>query len=66
MVAQVQTSPGPFRRAFARIGRIMTASMEADARLKLVHRLQDKSNAELAAMGLKREDIVRYAFRDVM
>ena len=37
---------------------------EARARKDLCDALYSKSDAELAMMGLKREDIVRHVFRD--
>jgi len=48
------------------IGRFFIASMENNSRCHLVEQLNAKSDAELAEMGLKREDIVRYVFRDYL
>jgi len=50
---------------FRSIGKSMMSAAEANHRLKTVERLQAKSDAELTAMGLRREDIIRHVFRDV-
>ena len=50
----------------ARIGRIFTRIAEAQSRAAEVERLSAKSDAELARMGLKREDIARHVFRDII
>lgn len=52
---------GLFQRAF----NALVAVAEANPRLKAVNRLSEMSDAELAARGLKREDIVRHVFRDL-
>ncbi len=39
--------------------------LEAQGRSAAVARLQDMSDAQLAAEGIRREDIVRYVFRDI-
>ena len=51
---------------FAMVGRAMTMSSAMDARLKRVEALNAKSDAELATMNLRREDITAYVFRDLM
>lgn len=38
----------------------------AQSRVEEVERLTAKSDDELARMGLKREDIARYVFRDIL
>ncbi|MGY9046200.1 hypothetical protein P775_25715 [Puniceibacterium antarcticum] len=38
---------------------------ESNGRMKAVERLNAMSDAELAARGLQREDIVRHVFRDM-
>jgi hypothetical protein len=53
-------------RFFGHIFEAMAFAAEGNRRLKLVERLQAKSDQELEAMGLRREDIVRHAFRDVL
>jgi hypothetical protein len=52
-------------RFFGHIFDALAFAAEGNRRLKVVERLQAKSDEELAAMGLRREDIVRHAFRDV-
>lgn len=56
------------RAALARAGSAiasgMTAYMTARSRSDEVERLQNMSDEELAAMGLKRDGICRYVFRD--
>ncbi|MFK7868504.1 MAG: DUF1127 domain-containing protein [Roseobacter sp.] len=52
-------------QVFARIGSALVSAAEANHRIKTVERLQAKSDAELAALNLRREDIVRHVFRDV-
>ncbi|MDX1780942.1 MAG: hypothetical protein R3256_06445 [Thalassovita sp.] len=42
-----------------------TAYMDRIARTRQIEYLNAKSDAELAKLGLKREDIPRYVFRDV-
>lgn len=37
----------------------------ANARVRQMEKLNAKSDAELAKMGLRREDIARYVFRDI-
>ncbi|MFY0632441.1 MAG: DUF1127 domain-containing protein [Vannielia sp.] len=43
----------------------LVAMAEANPRMKAVNRLSAMSDEELAARGLKREDIVRHVFRDI-
>lgn len=50
---------------FEGIGRGLTAFAERSSRMEQIQRLNAKSDAELAAMGLRRQDIARYVFRDV-
>ena len=56
------TFPNPFRAIWN--GLIMLA--EANPRMKRVQALQRLSDAQLAERGIKREDIVRVVFRDVL
>ncbi|MFK7746344.1 MAG: DUF1127 domain-containing protein [Roseobacter sp.] len=51
---------------FAAIGTGLISVAEANRRMHLVERLQHKSDAELAALGMKREDIVRRVFIDML
>jgi hypothetical protein len=53
-------------RFFGHIFDALAFAAEGNRRLKLVEKLQAKSDEDLAAMGLKREDIVHHAFRDVL
>ncbi|WP_428927556.1 DUF1127 domain-containing protein [Marinibacterium sp. SX1] len=51
---------------FASIGNALVAVAEANPRMKKVHALQRMTDAELAERGIKREDIVRVVFHDVL
>lgn len=55
---------------FARMGNAVTswfvAVMESSSRFDQIERLQRKSDAELAQLGLRRDEIVRHVFRDRM
>ena len=60
------------RNAFAALGRGIHRAMHAmienssmNLRVKKAHALQAKSDAELAALGIRREDIVRRVFSDI-
>ncbi|MBS8228760.1 DUF1127 domain-containing protein [Vannielia litorea] len=44
---------------------VLVSMAEANPRMKAVTRLSELSDEELAARGLKREDIVRHVFRDI-
>ena len=58
------------RAGLARIGfsfaRGMTAYTVARSRMGEIERLEAKSDAELAEMGLMRDDIYRHVFRDIL
>ena len=54
-----------FKDFFSAIGRGLVAMAEADQRLKLVNHLQSLTDQQLADKNIKRDDIVRYAFRDL-
>lgn len=47
-----------------RILSALTAIAEANPRMREMERLSAKSDADLAKMGLKREEIVRHVLRD--
>ena len=51
---------------FAKVGMAMIAASTANQRLQQVERLNAKSDAQLEALGIRREDIVRYVFRDML
>ena len=51
---------------FAMVGEAMTLSAAAEVRLRRIEALNAKSDAELAEMGLRRQDIPAYVFRDLM
>ncbi|MEL6889577.1 MAG: hypothetical protein AAFO86_12840 [Pseudomonadota bacterium] len=44
----------------------MSLSAAADQRMKRIEALNAKSDDELAEMGLRRQDIAAYVFRDLM
>jgi len=51
-------------RYLAAIGNALIRFGENHARSRMVAELSNKSDAELAKLGLRREDIVRHVFRD--
>ena len=51
---------------FADLGRAIFTARAAEARVQEMERLMAKSDAELAALGLHREDIARHVFRGVL
>jgi len=53
------------RRTFAAIGRAFTVHLEHEARTKQIAQLNAKSDAELKQMGLTRDQIPAYVFRDL-
>ena len=57
---------GSISNFLAAAGRAMIVSSSAEARLRKVHELNAKTDAELAEMNLRREDIAAYVFRDLM
>lgn len=50
---------------FRTIGHAMMVNSSAQQRLDRVHTLRGKSDAELAALKIKREEIVHEVFRDL-
>lgn len=54
------------RNFFDGIGRGFSASLEASSRMAELERLNAMSDAELAEIGIRREDIARVVFRDVL
>lgn len=51
---------------FSAIGAGLVRVGEASSRARELEVLNAKTDAQLAEMGLKREDIVRFVFRDMM
>ena len=51
---------------FHMVGSAMTLSAAAEVRMRRIEALNAKSDEELAAMGLRRQDIAAYVFRDLM
>ncbi|MEO9894837.1 MAG: hypothetical protein ABJ370_03230 [Paracoccaceae bacterium] len=51
---------------FFALGQAMYASRGMEERLRQIDTLKAKSDQELKAMGLKREDIPTYVFRHLM
>ncbi|MEO0666328.1 MAG: hypothetical protein AAFZ99_00315 [Pseudomonadota bacterium] len=48
------------------VGSAVSLSAAADQRMKRIEALNAKSDDELAEMGLRRQDIAAYVFRDLM
>ncbi len=55
-----------FSSVFSFVGKSMVLSMEASARTAKIEELNRKSDEELAKMGVRREDIVRLVFCDIL
>lgn len=51
---------------FVALGHSASMSAAAEARFRRIEALQAKSDEELAAMNLRREDIAAFVFRDLM
>ena len=51
---------------FAALARAVFTARAAEARVHEMERLMAKSDAELAEIGLRREDIARHVFRDIL
>lgn len=56
---------GAIKSFFAVIGSALVAAASANRRLQIVERLSEKTDAELAELGIRREDIVRRVFIDM-
>jgi len=50
---------------FKRIGSAYCKAAIASSRMQMVQKLNEKSDAELAQLDIKRDEIVQYAFRDM-
>lgn len=67
-VAATPVSEAPsniISRALMALYRGLSLAAESDFRLRRIQALQAKSDAELAELGIKREDIVRKVFADL-
>ena len=51
---------------FAGLAQAVFTARAAEARVHEMERLMAKSDAELAELGLRREDIARHVFRDIL
>ena len=51
---------------FAGLAQAVLTARAAEARVHEMERLAAKSDADLAALGLRREDIARHVFRDIL
>ncbi len=51
-------------RPLRAVGSFMVAIMESNSRIQLVDKLNAMSDAELAELGVKRDEIVHYVFKD--
>ena len=51
---------------FVALGHSAAMSAAAESRFKRIEALNAKTDEELAAMNLRREDIAAYVFRDMM
>ncbi|SDY17856.1 DUF1127 domain-containing protein [Citreimonas salinaria] len=59
------SAAGFFHGLGNRILSFLTAIAESNSRMREAERLNAMSDAELARIGLKREDIARHVFRDM-
>ncbi|UWR16670.1 hypothetical protein [Sulfitobacter sp. M368] len=51
--------------SFSKFGRAIMANSAGQRRIDRVERLRAKSDAELAELNIKRDDIVHYVFKDI-
>lgn len=56
----------PFKTVGDKISRAMVLSMEASSRAAKIEELNRKTDRELEDMGIKREDIARLVFADIL
>ncbi len=59
------TNDGFFSRLFSGIAERFEQHARIMSRRGLIEQLNEKSDEELAQMGIKREDIVRHVFQDL-
>ncbi len=65
-MASITTNPGAAPRGiFARISDALFTAAEANSRFRQVERLRAMSDAQLAARGIERDEIVRVVYRDL-
>ncbi|MEO9649653.1 MAG: DUF1127 domain-containing protein [Roseobacter sp.] len=57
---------GKIKSIFAAVGTALVSASTVNRRMQLVDQLNGKSDAELAEIGIQREDILRYVFRDML
>ncbi len=62
---RTETQPGFFARFGSALLTGLTAAAESNSRLVKARRLHAMSDDQLAALGLKREDIARHVFSDL-
>jgi len=55
-----------FNGIFEAMGRMFESIADAQSRTDAVNRMQDMSDAELAKLGVSRNEIVRYVYRDIL
>ena len=60
-----ERKPGLGARILSAFARAVEAQGRTVARRAEIEALEAKSDAELAAMGLRRQDIMRHVFRDL-
>lgn len=58
-------SGNPLMTAFAAVGNWLISIAESSDRARRVEQLNSLTDAQLAELGLKRQDIVRHVFRDL-
>ena len=61
----IARAPGPISRFFARLMDGMENHMRIASRRDLIETLEAKSDEELADLGIKRDRIAQYVFRDM-
>lgn len=65
-IEKINAPFAPFVRMLSGIAQGFLSIAESNARVREVEHLNRLSDAELAHRGLRREDIVRHVFRDVL
>ncbi|MEM1389069.1 MAG: DUF1127 domain-containing protein [Pseudomonadota bacterium] len=64
--AEAKRVGATFRTVFASIGEALLSFAESRARMHQFERFTRMSDAELAEIGLRREDIARHVYRDML